>query len=901
MPRDGIGFGELQTSPTITIRSNAAPTTGTPLIDSVNGGIDYDDDDLIGTAVGTTDANGDVTTNIYRWLLNGESVTNLQMHFDTEVPQIPGVNGITRDYSGFGNNGVVNGSSWTQTGVIGGALSFDGNDYIRVQDNGNSLGSDGSWSKLSIEYWIKANGTSNQEAVISKHNADYSTGGFQGASYGIGYSSDFRAYANRDRFFWEVFNDTGSAEVQYSEYATFGQWHHVVCTYESGVGLKLYIDGLERASTPFSGNIDATTDGLLFIGGTGAGGEFIGLLDEVIIYDSVLSPYQVYQRYVDTKDGVSDSETIVCTSTSAGDVWRCEVIPNDSWTDGAPQLSASLTVSSDGNSAPKIYYYEPVGSTLNADLNQNITFIQFSSDPELAPLTYSWSVDSVEQATTKDLTYNFTTAGSHTVVVTVSDGALSASQSWTVTVNAGELRSLTIQAASNGNTNPAPGVYQYGLNTVALVEALPSAGYTLSYWLRNGSNVGTANPYLMVMDENYVLQPVFAQSSQYFLDVSVSGSGTTNATGIQYYDAGTSVTVQATANAGWLFSHWLVNGANVGTNSLLSLTMNANYECSAVFEQMPKLFEDGFESGDFSQWSTVVPTSGETYTVVDNLKYDGSYGARFTTNGDGGTERVYIYKNIGAQTELYVRGYFNLQSGLPLDNANNRFNIFSFVNAGAAIASMGVIRNQGADVWYINSGLGVWNATSGPATNQWYCVEFYIKIGSTDGALAVYIDGTPIISEVNRNTAALAASIDTVRCELVFVNGITHPLDLYSDCLAISNYYIGPIVEQAGQMSLAVTTNRERYLKWSNVDITVTAKDATTNALLQNANIAITVYDIHGRVAYTASGTTDANGVANFTYKLVFNAQMGTYTITATASLTGYDNGNGQASFYSLG
>ena len=66
--------------------------------------------------------------------------------------------------------------------------------------------------------------------------------------------------------------------------------------------------------------------------------------------------------------------------------------------------------------------------------------------------------------------------------------------------------------------------------------------------------------------------------------------------------------------------------------------------------------------------------------MVSNLPYAGSYGARFTTNGGGATERAYAYKNIDPQSELYVRAYVNIAAGLPLGADNNRFNLFSFMN-----------------------------------------------------------------------------------------------------------------------------------------------------------------------------------------------------------------------------
>jgi len=156
-PKDSLGaFGVLQTSGTITIRGNSVPITGVPTLDSMNGGTDYDDEDLVATAALTTDGNGDATTNIFHWTRGGTSQTNLQMPFDTEIPLVPDTNGVAGDYSGYGNNGAVNGSTWVQDGVVGGALSFDGNDFVTVSENGNTLGGDGSWSTISVEFWIRA-------------------------------------------------------------------------------------------------------------------------------------------------------------------------------------------------------------------------------------------------------------------------------------------------------------------------------------------------------------------------------------------------------------------------------------------------------------------------------------------------------------------------------------------------------------------------------------------------------------------------------------------------------------------------------------------------------------------------------------------------------------------------
>jgi hypothetical protein len=589
-PRTSGGiFGVTQTSPTITIRNNTAPTTGIPTLNSTDGGPAFDDEDLTCTAATTTDADGDETTNIFHWTKGGVSQTNLQVPFDTEVPSISGSTGSTRDYSGYNNNGQVNGATWIKDGVVGGGFSFDGNDYIRVQESGNTLGRNGSWSKVSVEFWIKATGVTSAESAIIKHNNAYSTGS---SSYGVGYRVDFRAYANQDRFYWYVYNSTSSASIQYSDTTNFGLWHHIVCTYESGIGLKLYVDGIVRASTPFSGNINATLDGLLDIGGLGSGtGDFSGLLDEVRIYPNALSAAQVFQRFIETKDGQSTSSSIVAQETSTGDNWVCQVTPNDMWVDGTAKNSSSLTVAAvSGNSRPRIDSYSPTNSSIGVNENATLSFTQVSSDPNNDTLTYSWTLDTVEQATTQNWTYspNFTSQGSRNIRVTVSDGSLTDYQEWTVNVVdvPNEFVNLTIIASANGNTNPIPGTYQFGVGSNTTVQAIPNSGYILSHWLLNGTNVGSANPCSMTMNANYNLTAVFngvPPPIQYNLHVEVSGSGITNATGDSLHENGTAVSIKATANTGWTFSHWLRNGTNIGSTNPYSQSINANYNFTAVF------------------------------------------------------------------------------------------------------------------------------------------------------------------------------------------------------------------------------------------------------------------------------------------------------------------------------
>ena len=113
--------------------------------------------------------------------------------------------------------------------------------------------------------------------------------------------------------------------------------------------------------------------------------------------------------------------------------------------------------------------------------------------------------------------------------------------------------------------------------------------------------------------------------------------------------------------------------------------------------------------------------------------------------------------------------------------------------------------------------------------------------------------------------------------------------------------------EAAGQnvsspsLNVNIDTNRDRYTKWSYVCVTVTAADRISLIPLKDATINLVVYDTHGRIAWTATATTDQYGAAKFVYKLIFNAQMGTYQIVASVILAGYQPEIMQKTFYSIG
>jgi len=98
-------------------------------------------------------------------------------------------------------------------------------------------------------------------------------------------------------------------------------------------------------------------------------------------------------------------------------------------------------------------------------------------------------------------------------------------------------------------------------------------------------------------------------------------------------------------------------------------------------------------------------------------------------------------------------------------------------------------------------------------------------------------------------------------------------------------------------LKVVVTTEKATYSRGSNARITVIVKDGTTENGLPGASVKLTVYYPSGSVAWTRTGTTDPTGTVQFTYTIGWTARKGTYKVTATASLTGYQTETGQTTF----
>jgi len=69
---------------------------------------------------------------------------------------------------------------------------------------------------------------------------------------------------------------------------------------------------------------------------------------------------------------------------------------------------------------------------------------------------------------------------------------------------------LTIATTVGGSTTPTPGTYEYPVNATVQVIATSEANYVFDHWELDGVNVGSDNPYVVLMDKDHTLKAVFS-------------------------------------------------------------------------------------------------------------------------------------------------------------------------------------------------------------------------------------------------------------------------------------------------------------------------------------------------------------------------------------------------------
>jgi hypothetical protein len=189
------------------------------------------------------------------------------------------------DSSLYENTGTVHGAEWdTGLWVSNGfsyGLSFDGSDdYVETYPF------DYDFTEITAEFWMKTSDTTKTGTPIS------CSSGSQHNEFLLYNYKSFEIYVK-------------GSQVSTGVSANDGKWHHIAVTWRKSDGqVKLYKDGtsvytgtLQSGATINLANLVIGQEQDSFRGGFDSSQAFKGIIDEVRIYDRVLSPTEISNYY----------------------------------------------------------------------------------------------------------------------------------------------------------------------------------------------------------------------------------------------------------------------------------------------------------------------------------------------------------------------------------------------------------------------------------------------------------------------------------------------------------------------------------------------------------------------------------------------------------------------------
>jgi hypothetical protein len=245
----------------------------------------------------------DIST-VVQWSAGvSESGKVLEMKFDTNANPTP-------DTSGSGNDGIVTGAVWNQSGKMGGAYVFNKmKDNISISDSPSFTLTNG----YTITAWIYPIRTSrgDYENIITQ----WGGGGAGNAAWFVAVNSNNKmSMANYNTTSGtSIFSDSGNA-------ISSGNWSHIAAVYTgggSGTNAHIYVNGKLSSSGTLTSNPQNSNYDVL-IGASAVMGTtlyFNGTIDEVRIYNRALYPEEILAlatNSVNVQPGQAASFTHYC-------------------------------------------------------------------------------------------------------------------------------------------------------------------------------------------------------------------------------------------------------------------------------------------------------------------------------------------------------------------------------------------------------------------------------------------------------------------------------------------------------------------------------------------------------------------------------------------------------------
>jgi hypothetical protein len=188
------------------------------------------------------------------------------------------------DSAGGDNDATVHSGTTGVPGKFGNAIEVGGEDPVTAPDTGLPAGV----APCTMSVWFK------QTSDFINRNGVLVSYGTTGAESGV--NGQYRALAKNNAsayrvFHWDADMRPGVAKTP----AAPDVWHHLAFTFDKAADTQaVYLDGVLIGTDTIPDNLDVALNGKVIIGDFDVYTQiFNGLLDEVRIYDRVLSPDEI--------------------------------------------------------------------------------------------------------------------------------------------------------------------------------------------------------------------------------------------------------------------------------------------------------------------------------------------------------------------------------------------------------------------------------------------------------------------------------------------------------------------------------------------------------------------------------------------------------------------------------
>ena len=189
----------------------------------------------------------------------------------------------------------------------------------------------------------------------------------------------------------------------------------------------------------------------------------------------------------------------------------------------------------------------------------------------------------------------------------------------------------TANPTNGGTVSGDMGLHYYG--QTCTLTATPNEGYCFYYWSENGTVVSSNATYSFTVTGNRSLVAKFGEPFSITVSANPAEGGTVLGAGT--FDYGATATITATANEGYVFNRWTLNGSAVSYLSTYTVTVTSEDEYVAEFEAV----SNGVAIGDAPTMNYYLPSySFYNYSL---------------------TQQIYTADEIGMPCEIAGISFFN--------------------------------------------------------------------------------------------------------------------------------------------------------------------------------------------------------------------------------------------------